>query len=732
MKRCYANSFSFALYAALIAAFILLQPTDCLAVVGPGLTASANPPSGGAGVNFSYLTGSGFPAGNITGATVHFGAACAAPQIVGGPVTQVTTQGVLRRFQFPIPASLAPGAYKVWVSGTVAGAAFNTLDTPSCSTISVTSVVTGRASLGAAIAGANVTLTDVNGNMVFGTTASDGSFTLSTATLTPPFLVKVVTASQSGGFPAGTILYSVSADANASTNINVHVLSDLMVRSFYSAQNLDVDNAFTGPTGINAAPTAVAVQSLANLVIPAVQLWLTNAGVTATGGAPTNDSINLISSPFVAYPPGVIPPGGLDAVLHEIASEAVNGTGAVTGITITGGTITETISPAYVADAIKLSTNTTDSSTGTGSSELFTGLALSGTLQPVIDGINTSLALFRTTINTKGAALTGADLLPSYAPDFVNDGTTAIEDANQTAMDVAGSTINSLELVGINSFNSTTNVADVIFSFNISFGAQTEIGTDTLVFKLEGGTWLQYGNQRIAEASVAAQSRTAQGGQSLGPGVFSGQYVSAGVRVDTSFGVTGAAVSGPVPIWDGALFRLLFQNAQVIEGGRTFNDFFRLSQKLTPGQVPAGTPFTLGIVSPTFGNQQYQVTTNAFTSEVIQFLGISSAPGNGPLSSVVGQTKAYTWTLPQTYARSQVNLFAYIYDGPVNNPASHSCVIGSNTHLDANSTSGSINIPANMSACGLNASVQIQQVNVFLEVEGVNGEQNLVALVYPY
>jgi hypothetical protein len=37
-----------------------------------------------------------------------------------------------------------------------------------------------------------------------------------------------------------------------------------------------------------------------------------------------------------------------------------------------------------------------------------------------------------------------------------------------------------------------------------------------------------------------------------------------------------------------------------------------------------------------------------------------------------------------------------------------------------------------MSACGLNASVQIQQVNVFLEVEGVNGEQNLVALVYPY
>jgi len=37
------------------------------------LTAAANPPSGGAGVANSYVTGSGFPAGAITGAVVHFG-----------------------------------------------------------------------------------------------------------------------------------------------------------------------------------------------------------------------------------------------------------------------------------------------------------------------------------------------------------------------------------------------------------------------------------------------------------------------------------------------------------------------------------------------------------------------------------------------------------------------------------------------------------------------------------
>ena len=52
-----------------LAPALLLPPAGW----GQNLTASANPPSGGAGLNNSYLTGSGFPAGAITGATVHFG-----------------------------------------------------------------------------------------------------------------------------------------------------------------------------------------------------------------------------------------------------------------------------------------------------------------------------------------------------------------------------------------------------------------------------------------------------------------------------------------------------------------------------------------------------------------------------------------------------------------------------------------------------------------------------------
>ena len=171
--------------------------------------------------------------------------------------------------------------------------------------------VTGTASLGAAIAGAGVTLVDSTGQTVTASTASDGTYRVSSAGLTPPYLVRIVTASASGSFPPGTTLYSVSADGNANARINVHVLSDLMVRSFYSAQGLDADIAFANPTGSSAPPTPAAVQSLASVVIPGVQLWLNNAGVNATPGPPANGAINLISSPFTAYPAGVTPTAGL-------------------------------------------------------------------------------------------------------------------------------------------------------------------------------------------------------------------------------------------------------------------------------------------------------------------------------------------------------------------------------------------------------------------------------------
>jgi len=107
------------------------------AVQAQKLTPAANPPSGLAGVNDSYLSGSGFPAGTITGATVSFSSTCGGAVIASGPVIQVAVEGFLRRFEFLIPSTLKTGSYEVSVAGTAGTTPFNTAGS-SCSALSVT------------------------------------------------------------------------------------------------------------------------------------------------------------------------------------------------------------------------------------------------------------------------------------------------------------------------------------------------------------------------------------------------------------------------------------------------------------------------------------------------------------------------------------------------------------------------------------------------------------------
>jgi hypothetical protein len=642
----------------------------------------------------------------------------------------VTTQGILRRIQFLIPASVAPGTYKLWLTGTAGTAPFNTLNTPSCSSITVTANVTGTGSLGAAIAGGLVTLVDSTGQIRTTTTASDGNFALDTTGLTPPYLIRVVTTTDSGNFPAGTTLYSVSPDSSLSTHINVSVLTDLLVRSFYRAQGINPDTAFGAPLGGNAAPTPLAEQTLAALVVQASQLFASLAGINLTADPPSPGSLNLISSPFIAFPTGVTP-AGLDALLHAITSETVDPlTGAVTAITLNSGTITEVITPVYPGgNALTLNVVTTDSSNNSGSTESFSGLALTPAEQSVVDGINAELAIFASIINTKGNALTGTDLLPTYAPDYLNDGNDSTQDANKFATENAGIVVNSLKVFSLNSLDTINNLADVNIAYDIIQGGQHFSGHDfEQVFKNEGGTWLQYGDQRVGSINANSESRTFQG-----PGTQFLTDIGAFVTAPTSIGVTGVTVSGGGNIWNNAASGTLTHGATSIENGQTFDNFDRLSQNLGFNLAllpPAGTMFTFNFTTTTLGNRTYTVKNNAFTTEKINFLVANLNAGQGPLSSAVGKTLSYNWILPTTYQIRQVFLSAQVFDGPGNNPATHQCGVSATTQPGTTSTSGSITIPADMSFCGVSGA--IQQVTIFLEVDGVNGEDNIVSINYPY
>jgi hypothetical protein len=114
------------------------------------------------------------------------------------------------------------------------------------------SSATGTAATGAAITTALVTLVDANGKTATTTTASDGTYTLDTSGLAPPFMVSVQVNDT-------TTLYSVSDATGASLVINVTPLTDLIIRSWYSVQGKDVATAFTAPAA-NPPPSPTEVQ----------------------------------------------------------------------------------------------------------------------------------------------------------------------------------------------------------------------------------------------------------------------------------------------------------------------------------------------------------------------------------------------------------------------------------------------------------------------------------------
>ncbi len=202
----------------------------------------------------------------------------------------------------PSGFQLCPGAgYWIGVSGT--------------STWALGSV-SGTAAQGSPIGSATVTLVDKNGNTAGGTTGSDGSFAFSgTGSLTPPFMLQVQTGSGN--------LYSVSADPNANTTINVTPLTDMIIRSWYTVQGTTVNTAFTSP-GTYSPPTPTDVKVISSVVLSIVEGWLQNADVDT-------NNFNLISTPFAANGTGV------DGVLDLTGVDQTTGIVTITGSNATQG-----------------------------------------------------------------------------------------------------------------------------------------------------------------------------------------------------------------------------------------------------------------------------------------------------------------------------------------------------------------------------------------------------------
>ena len=127
--------------------------------------------------------------------------------------------------------------------------------------------------------------------------------------------------------------------------------TDVIVRSWFSAQSVNPEAAFANPIK-NPPPNAFAVQAIADTVIQVIQLWLTNAGVSVTSVTPSGSQMNLISSTFVAND------RGLDAVLHLMTERINPSNGSVTQIQISDSTTTQTSAPIYSDSTMTVNTTT--------------------------------------------------------------------------------------------------------------------------------------------------------------------------------------------------------------------------------------------------------------------------------------------------------------------------------------------------------------------------------------
>jgi hypothetical protein len=561
-------------------------------------------------------------------------------------------------------------------------------------------VVTGTASMGAPIAGVPVTLEDSTGASVAGTTASDGTYSLTTTGLIPPFLVQVQTGSGN--------LYSVSADMLNTTTINTHVLSDLIIRSWYSAQGQNIDTAFSNPVTLP-APGVTSVQIIANAVVQSTQLWLTNAGLNLS-------QFNLISTPYVANGTG------FDSVLNDTTINTTTGI-----MSITNGTTTQTSTITYNTTTVAMTIN---SSTTTGSltstNSITTLIPGSSAQLTAINAINAEFAAFTKVVNTQGSQLAVANVTPFLATGLLNDG----ENQSQYAAVLVSNFVDELNLGGgntisvgqvqfIKSLDLTNGVADVIFGINLlqngaSISAVPPEGEEYW-FALSGGAWLIGGDNQIAKLELQVGASTTEGAQS-NPNI-----TEADADIESPQGNLTApgtqTISGgtdnPGGIGTNIFNVATFSQGNLNSDGSFIDDEYVADSAALTNVVPAGTQFLFTITPAAGPVAEYTLLSNAFTNEYVSI----TSPTSPTASNYIGQTVTVTWTLPTTFAIGAIHLGVHAQDGPNGNSSTLTCESGE--LVATNATSGTIAVPGTLTCA---SGQTVTQGALVLEIFGVNGE----------
>jgi hypothetical protein len=550
---------------------------------------------------------------------------------------------------------------------------------------------TGTAATGAPLPAAVVTLKDSRGTARTATTDAAGHFSVDTTALTMPFILRVQPAT-------GSALYSVSADASVSGVINITPLTDLIVRSWYGAQNVTVDAAFADPVA-NALPSPSSVEVVSKLVASMVQHWLVQAGLDTS-------TFNLISTAFNADSTGV------DRVLDQLTVDL-----GAKMVTITDGSTTQKSTLSYATNPPSVTIQTEVSGLkGSSTTRVSSVLPVRAAEQSVVDGVNAALAALANAANSAGANLSTANLQPFFTDDFWDGGLSWSYVADDMVADFVGRKV-SFRVRSVDSIDAGNGLVTATIDRLLSRDSISRTDKVQYSFKKIGNDWRLYGDRRAGIIELHSEMRTHQGAVTSG----SGPAINARVL---------HLPQGAPPSYD-------YVHSGTISGGGLWSDqalnsadaegaYFPLVASSGPLSMPiaAGTPFTFKLLVYVDGTDvpaTYELKTPAFTSEAIS---ITNLTGTTIADAHAGQPLNVQWTLPQSYAIENVTLKALVQGTPSGATYHLVCEV-KGPLLAATSTSGSLTLPA--TGC---RNLPTTGVDVYVTVEGVNGERSVARYSY--
>ncbi|MEX0899699.1 MAG: Calx-beta domain-containing protein [Gammaproteobacteria bacterium] len=574
---------------------------------------------------------------------------------------------------------------------TLSNAVGATLGAPAVATVSITNDdiaavnLSGVAATGAPIVGATITITDANGDTVESTTGTDGTFEVDIAGMQPPLLVRV----DLGG---GAALFSVS-NADSPSVVNVHPLTDLVVRAWYEAQGTTAAAAFDDPVA-NPAPSPEQVAFIVDVVERVVQVWLVAAGID-----PAN--FDLIATPFDADG------SGFDGVLDDTVIDPVTG-----DFEIDDGTTNQVVT-VTTGTTLTLSSMTTGPG-GSSSSVTSTVVPVEAGATDAIAGVKAMLDDLASLVETAGDDLAAADFLPFISENALDQGRDREILAAVFASELRGLTVVSADLGTLYAIDEAGRTVHADLELELALGELSETDSFPMHFAEEDGVWKLAGDGHGVEGDAQMEHRIDM--RHNGTDIYHAVNVHISAPPDT---VESVAISGGVfddtPVPDSGSISIEEIEGTPGEITEIQSEAFFLNSGALNAPLPAGTEFTIFIEYIGGDSEAITRVTGATTNEVAL---ITSPTAHTLATANLGGELDVTWELPTTFALANIDFGAVAFtDDGAGGVGEFTCFADPEFQPGVTSTSGTLIIPATCNG------EPVLHVNVGVSFNGVNGER---------